>query len=256
MLRGFYTVASGMMMQERSLGVLTNNMVNVHTPGYRASRVVSTTFEQEFLTRLETGASGGIGSGAPIRIVSDVPTKFDPGSLEETGRPYDVALDGDGFFNILVDDGQGGEGQSYLTRNGNFSVDENNYLILRGHGRVLGEDGPIQLDNANFTIDKKGDIYNERGRIVDRLLITMPPVDAEMELSPNGMFTTPDMQANQIVPEGEVQVTQGWLERSNVDLNREYTMVMDAQRAFQACSSALQILDKVNQKAATQIAGV
>ena len=51
MLRGFYTAASGILMQERTLNVLTNNMVNSQTPGFRASRVVSTTFDQEFMTR-------------------------------------------------------------------------------------------------------------------------------------------------------------------------------------------------------------
>ena len=256
MLRGFYTVASGMLMQERTLGVLTNNMANADTPGFRASRVVSTTFDQEFLARLEKENSGRVGSGSPIRIVSDVPTKFDPGSLQETSRPWDMALNGVGFFNIMVQDEQTGEERQYLTRNGNFSVDEDNYLILRGHGRVLGEGGPIELENSDFTVDVNGEIYNERGRVVDRLLITMPPEDAEVELAANGMYYTQDMEANEIVPEEETQVIQGWLERSNIDLNREYTMVMEAQRAFQACSSALQMVDKINQKAASQIAGV
>ena len=52
MLRGFYTAASGILMQERTLNVLTNNMVNSQTPGFRASRVVSTTFDQEFMTQI------------------------------------------------------------------------------------------------------------------------------------------------------------------------------------------------------------
>ena len=138
MLRGFYTAASGVLMQERTLNVLTNNLVNARTPGFRASRVVSTTFEDEYLVRLEKGASGAIGTGAPVRIVSDVPTLFDPSSLEETGRPYDLAINGEGFFNILTTDAQGNERQ-YLTRNGNFDVDEEGMLVLRGHGQVLGE---------------------------------------------------------------------------------------------------------------------
>ena len=100
MLRGFYTAASGILTQERTLNVLTNNMANVNTPGFRASRVVTTTFEHEFLTRIEGENIGAIGKGAPIRMVSDVPVRFDPSMLEESGRPYDVALDGQGFFNI------------------------------------------------------------------------------------------------------------------------------------------------------------
>ncbi len=63
------------------------------------------------------------------------------------------------------------------------------------------------------------------------------------------------MQANQPVS-AQTKIRQGWLETSNVDINREYAMVMEAQRAFQACSSALQIIDKIDQKSATQIAAL
>ena len=240
MLRGFYTAASGVLMQERTLNVLTNNLVNARTPGFRASRVVSTTFEDEYLVRLEKGASGAIGTGAPVRIVSDVPTLFDPSSLEETGRPYDLAINGEGFFNILTTDAQGNERQ-YLTRN--------------GHGQVLGEKGPIQLDTANFTVDYNGDIYNEKGKLVDKVLVTVPPQDAELEVDANGMYTAQDMTANTQVGDN-VMIVQGWTERSNIDPNREMALVMEAQRTFQACSSALQILDKINQKSATQIAAL
>ena len=54
----------------------------------------------------------------------------------------------------------------------------------------------------------------------------------------------------------DTKLVQGWIERPNIDLNREYTLVMEAQRAFQACSSALQIIDKIDQKAAAQIASL
>lgn len=252
MLEGFYTAASGMLMQQRALDVLTNNMVNAKTPGYRANRVISTTFEHEFMTRMEQYNTGRIGVAAPIRIVAEVPTRFDPNSLEETGRPFDFALNGPGFFNI-----QGGteeEPQQYLTRNGNFDLDEEGNLILRGAGKVLGTRGVIQIGTSNFTVEYNGDVYDERGRLVDTLLITEPAEGAELTAQTNGMYQTEDMEANQTIE--NPMVVQGWLERSNVDFNREYTLVMEAQRAFQACSTALQILDKVNQKSAAQIASV
>ena len=250
MLRGFYTAAAGILVQERTLDVLTNNMANARTPGFRASRVVTTSFEHELLTRIEGANTGRIGKGVPMRRVDDVLVKFDPNSLEETGRPYDMALDGVGYFNI-----QGDGATQYLTRNGSFDVDDNNQLVLPGHGLVMGENGPIQLLTSDFTVESDGNIYDATGELVDRLLITIPPEGAELEQVENGLFTVPDMAANLPV-DATTKVVQSWLERNNIDLNQEYTMVMEAQRAFQACSSALQIIDKIDQKAASQIAAL
>ena len=90
MLRGFYTAASGILVQERTIDVLTNNMANAKTPGFRASRVVSTTFDHELLTRIEDANTGRIGTGSPMRRVEDVLVNFSPNSLEETFRPWTV----------------------------------------------------------------------------------------------------------------------------------------------------------------------
>lgn len=250
MLSGYYAIASGMLMQQRTLDVLTNNLVNARTPGFRASRVISNTFDFELMTRYEKYNTGGIGTASPIRITDEVLTRFDTTSLRDTDRVYDMALVGQGFFNIQTDGGQ-----QFLTRNGAFDVDEEMYLILPGQGRVLGENGPIQLTDFDFTVEPDGTIYDSEGDAIDTLLLTVP---ADMEqLAPdpngNGMYTVPDMATNQ---PANVTVRNKVLENSNVDFNQEYSMTMDAQRAFQACSSALQIIDRINQKSAQQIAGL
>ena len=251
MLRGFYTAASGILLQERTLDVLTNNIANARTPGFRASRVVSTTFDHELLTRIEGANTGRIGVGSPMRKVEDVLVDFNPNSLEETYWPYDLALDGTGYFNIQSEDGT----QQFLSRNGNFDVDDQNRLVLPGHGLVLGENGPIQLATSDFTVESDGSIYDDTGELVDKLLLTIPPEGTKIEQQQNGLYTVEDMAAN-VPVDPSTKVVQGWLERNNINLNQEYTMVMEAQRAFQSCSSALQIIDKIDQKAASQIAAL
>lgn len=256
MLRGFYTAASGILSQQRTLDVLTNNIANVRTPGFRASRVVTSSFEQELLTRMEGSNSAVIGSSAPMQVVSEVPVKFDTNSLQETGSPFDFALDGEGFFNIQApEDEAGNPGAQYLTRNGSFTLNGDKQLELTGVGLVLGEKGVIELDDANFTVDTDGSVYDSRGRYVDRLLVTVPAEGAQTRIAGNGLYVTDDMQANQTVSE-QTKIRQGWLESSNIDVNREYAMVMGAQRAFQACSSALQIIDQIDQKSASEIASL
>lgn len=248
MLSGFYTAASGMLVQQRTLNVLSNNMANVKTPGFKVERVVTTTFKEALLQRKEGIKSEVIGSSVPVRIVEDVPSNFDPSALESTGRPFDIAINGEGYFNIQSQDRQ------MLTRNGNFDMDEEGYLVLRGAGRVLGEGGEIQIKTSGFYVASDGTIYDENNKRIDRLLVTYPAEGTQLEKFTNGLYTINNPEANQQV-EG-VQVIQGTIEQSNIDLNREYTLVMESQRAFQACSTALRIVDELNQKTATQIAGI
>ncbi len=235
-----------MFMQQRTLNVLSNNIANVKTPGYRSKRVVSSTFEQALLARQEAGNSTQIGSGAPIRIVDSVPTQFDPSFLQETYRPFDLAIEGDGFFTI-----QGGE-QQYLTRNGNFDIDEEGYLVLRGQGRVLGEGGEILLNSSAFTVGEDGTVYNATGRRIDRLLLVQPQDYNALQDFENGMYgVDPAQQGN--LQTGNIRVVQGVLEQSNIDMNREMSMAMEVQRAFQSCSKALTTIDQLNQKTANEL---
>lgn len=258
MLRGFYTAASGILSQQRTLEVLTNNIANIRTPGFRASRVVKSPFEMELLARMEENEtkSAVIGSSAPMQLVSEVPVKFDTSALQETGRALDFAIDGEGFLNIVGPaDAADNPGVQYLTRNGSFALNENKQLELVGAGLVLGEKGVIELKDADFTVEPDGSIYDSRGRYIDRLLVTVPAEGSQTRIAGNGLYLTDNMQANQSVS-AQTKIRQGWLETSNVDINREYAMVMEAQRAFQACSSALQIIDKIDQKSASQIAAL
>ena len=256
MLEGFYTAASGMMQQQRVLNATGNNITNMKTAGYKAERVTSTTFQQTYLTCLEDGRYAYVGTGDPTRLVKDVADIFDQSSLRETERPFDMAISGEGFFNILSGD------IVYLTRNGAFDIDEEGYLVLPGSGRVQGAKGDIYLGGSDFTVTENGVILDKNNRAVDRLLITMPGMTtdedgnqiADITKYSNGMYQLGN-------PAAAVEVTlptvyQNALENSNIDINREYTLMIEAQRTFQSCSKALQMIDDINGKAASQIAAI
>lgn len=246
MLEGFYTTLSGMLVQQRTLSVLGNNLTNASTPGYRNERVVSNTFEEELMVRIENGKKVGIGTGDQIRLVDTVESNLNSSSLLTTERPFDMALVGDGYFNI-----SNGE-NTYMTRNGNFDIDAEGYLIMNGIGRVQGTLGDIQLSGSDFTVDEYGGVYDADGGPVDNLLITTS--NEALEKAPNGLFVSPEEPV--VIESENLKVVQGSLEVPNYDINREYTMIMEAQRAFQACSSALKMLDSISQKAATQIGNI
>ncbi len=251
MLKGFYTAASGIFMQQRTLNTLSNNITNASTPGARSARLVSTTFEQEMTRRLDGGGSEVIGSQSPIRIVDTVYTDYDSSFLEETGRPFDFAIAGEGFFSIAQ-----GEQIGY-TRNGNFDIDEEGFLELRGVGRVLGENGEIYLGTSDFTVRDDGTVFDSLGNEVDKLRLRVPADFDDFQQMTNGLFINNNEEgAVDNINGMPFSVMQGHYERSNIDMNREYTLLMEAQRNFQSCSAALQMIDSINQKTVSQIASL
>ena len=249
MLTGFYTIASGMLSQQRNLDVIGNNLVNAETPGFRTERMVFTTFEHELMIRKEAYSRTGIGSASPITLADDVITLHHSGLFQETGFPYDIAIDGPGYFVV-----QGNAAQPYLTRGGQFNMDTEGYLILPGVGRVMGENGPILVKNALFTVLGNGQVNNDAGRRIDNLQIVSPPLVDDMIRLNNGMYQI--REGVQTEPSDSYRLHQGVVEKSNVDYNREITTFMEVQRAFQACSSALQMYDAINRRSVSAIASI
>ncbi len=250
MATGFYTAASGMMMQQRTLNVIANNMANANTPGFKAERVVSTTFEQALLMRQQGYNRTFIGSGDAVKVVEDVPTQFDASFLNTTERPYDLAIQGEGFFVV-----RGDNDRQYLTRNGQFDIDADGYLILPGVGRVQGSRGDLKIDGSDFTVNADGSVYNAKGRLVGALQIIAAAPEAALEKFPNGLFQVPGGEGmpGETVGLSEVanpQIGQGMLEASNANYNREIALMMETQRNFQSCSKALMMIDEIEQRAA------
>lgn len=249
MLSGFYTIASGMLSQQRNLDVIGNNLVNADTPGFRSERMVFTTFQHELMIRKEAYRRTNIGSASPITLADDVVTLHHSGLFEETGFPFDIAVDGPGYFVV-----QGNGAQPFLTRGGQFNMDAEGYLILPGVGRVMGEDGPIQVKNAQFTVSADGTVSNEAGRRIDSLMIVSPPLTEDLTRLNNGMYRL--REGAQAQPSEDYRLVQGVVEKSNVDYNLEMTTFIEAQRAFQSCSTALQMYDSMNRKSIMQIASI
>ena len=135
-----------------------------------------------------------------------------------------------------------------LTRNGNWELDGEGYLCLSTSGRILGENGEIHLGNDDFVIDVDGSIY-QNGELVDRLALSYIDPEGNIDKFGANMFTS--VEAGD-VPEGEkFDIIQGAVERSNIDLNYEMTMMMNANRIYEASSALLKLNDGINQKSAS-----
>ncbi|MEG0178205.1 MAG: flagellar hook-basal body protein [Oscillospiraceae bacterium] len=240
MNRGFYTLASGMMTRQRSLNAIANNMANGKTPGFKSERVVTTTFEQELMIRKEGNKETAIGKGAPVNMVEDIVSDFNATQLMQTDSPYDIAIQGDGYFAVAKDGGQ-----QYLTRNGHFNIDAEGFLILPDQGRVQGIKGDIKIGGAGFSVDSQGTVYDDKGKLVDTLLIQAPAEGTTLPKYANGMYVA----EGELVPVTTPNTAQFVYEGSNVDYNNEMALMMETQRSFQSCSKALTMIDQINQKA-------
>ncbi len=256
MVRGFYTLGSGLLSMQRSLDTISNNVANIKTAGYKKKLLTTSTFDQQLVARIETGNSGRIGKGSIVRFADVLHTDYSQSSLTETEIPFDIALVGDGFFRLQSFD-EGIE-TPLLTRNGHFALDAEGYLVLEGGGRVLGENGPILLGTANFAVDEDGYIYaGEDDSPVDRISLAYPTDYDSLIVYAEGLYidNNPD-QAQRYDTTYSTSFLQGKLESSNVDMAEQTSLLMDASRTFQTYSQALKIIDTINTKSVTQIGKV
>lgn len=243
MSKGFYTVASGMMTQQRALNTIGNNMANSKTPGFRSERVVMTSFEQELLIRQEGGVKTPIGSSSPITLVEEVASSFDLGNLRASESPFDVAIQGDGFFTVADENGT-----NYLTRNGNFDIDDEGFLILPKIGRVQGENGDIQVGGSDWVLYADGTVFDKDGKQQGKLLVQNVAEGQSLAKYANGCFlANGEGQLQQVT---SPNVAQFVLEGSNVDYNTEMALMIQTQRSFQSCAKALTMMDEINQRTA------
>jgi flagellar basal-body rod protein FlgF len=248
MYKGFYTLASGMLTENRNLNVVSNNMTNVSTPGYKSSTMVSSTFQEEMVYRYGNKNRANptqLGESSMIVTAQETITDYTQAGFDITGDIYDFGLSKPGFFQIQRENG------TVYTRNGSFILDEEGYLSLPRVGRVLGQKGPIRLENDNFQVDSSGNIIDGNGVVVDQLAIVDFADYTQLTRAGEGLF-----QANG----GGTPVTDAvmWkaLERSNVDTIREMTNMMSSQRALQSAAQILKMYDQIMQKSTTEIGRV
>jgi flagellar basal-body rod protein FlgF len=278
MFRGFYTVASGMLSQQRKTEMLTNNMSNANTPGYKADQASMRAFPEMLMDRMDSTSIptekklslpfnqrvGALNTG--VYMQETIPS-FVQGDLQETGRGLDVALL-DGSMPVDEETGirgsvflsvEGPDGSPRYTRNGNLTVNGNGFLTTNSGFYMLDENGDrIQLESDQFTIGENGQIVVE-GNAVATLGVGYSDNPNLLVKQGDGLFAS---EGNAALPDAYEEdnvsfaTKQGFLERSNVDASRTMTDMMSAYRAFEANQKVLQAYDRSMEKAANEIGRV
>ncbi|RLQ94759.1 flagellar hook-basal body protein [Falsibacillus albus] len=287
MLRGFYTAASGMIAQQRRTEMLTNNMANANTPGFKADQSSMRAFPEMLLSRIENASiptektlnlmtsnrldTGKDGTGLNLGVyMQEANPLFSQGDLQSTDRTTDLAIEdinmpmnqdtdrpGSVFFAV-----QDADGHPRYTRNGNFTIDAKGFLTTSNGLYVLNDQGkPIQLDSDQFTINENGQIA-ANGKSYGRIGIGYSDNPEMMNKQGDGLFyldknaALPSAYDPKKAPNVDFQIKQGFIEGSNVDSSKTMTDLLTAYRAFEANQKVLQAYDKSMDKAVNEVGRV
>lgn len=251
MVRGLYTAYTGMLNQQYRMDTITNNLANSATTGYKKEGATSQSFDELMITKLRDSSEGywdrQIGPTTLGVKIGENYTDYTQGSLKTTDNTFDVALAGDGFFEISFKNKAGVESLKY-TRDGSFTLTKQGWLVTKDGDFVQGIDGNIQLDtHAEIQIDTIGRIF-ENGEVVDQIKV----VDFEdynyLRKYGENLYT-PIEGATQ--KEAEASFRQGYLEQSNVNVISEMVELITIARAYEANQKFIQTADDTLSKDVT-----
>jgi len=253
MMRSLWTAASGMMAQQLNIDVTANNLANINTIGFKKSRAEFEDLMYQNLKiagvqnrsgdRIPTGMQIGMG----VRPVT-VHKLFSQGDYQSTGNPLDLAIEGDGFFQVLVN------GELAYTRAGSFKLDQ--------EGRVVTANGyPLQPE-FNVPAETQNIVVTENGHMaaLDKAGNELAAVDIPLYtfINPAGLKAIGrnlylESEASGAATEGVPgennvgTISQGFLEMSNVDLVEEMVNMIVGQRAYEINAKAITTSDQMLQ---------
>jgi len=251
MIRALHSARTGMHGQQTQLDVISNNLANVNTGGYKKSRVQ---FEDLFYQNLravgaETVGGGQVPTGVQVGMgtrVTAVQKIFTQGDFTETGNDLDIAIEGDGFFQILRD------GNEYYTRDGSFKADSEGYIVTSDGDRLQPEFA-IPDGTTAISVDSSGllEAQDSGGDVLATVQLTLNSFinNAGLKAMGNNLFqeTAASGTPTETNPgsDGVGTLAQRFLETSNVDVTEEMVNLIITQRAFEMNSKAITTADEL-----------
>jgi flagellar basal-body rod protein FlgG len=253
MIKSLWTAKTGLEAQQTKMDVIANNLANVSTNGFKKSRAVF----QDLLYQNMRQAGGrndmqnvlpaGLQIGSGVGSVATARTQTQ-GSLEQTGNSKDVAIDGKGFFQVLMPDGN-----NAYTRDGSFQVNESGQLVT-ADGYPIQPAVLIPQDALSITIGKDGVVTvtqpgsNESTQVGQLSLSTFVNPAGLQSIGDNlYLETSASGMRNESTPglNGAGRLDQGYVETSNVNVVEEMVSMIQTQRAYEINSKAVQTSDEM-----------
>jgi len=259
MINGYYDATGAMVTQFNRLNVISNNLANVNTAGFKQDDIIIGDFERIFSEkRDELPLENNTKEAAKfinrnlnkVPIVVEEYTNFNVGDIQKTSNPLDIALkEKNQFFAVKTPSGE------KITRAGNFNLDANGYLVTKDGYQVLDEkNNPIQLSPSYpVTVDKNGNIYQNNEKIARFKIVKIDNLNTLKKTGDNMFDFIPDTA----VIDSKNSTLQGFLEKSNVNPIKEMTSLIETNRLVEQYQKVMTtFMDDLNRDAIEKLANV
>ncbi len=257
-IRAMHTAATGMRAQDFKLDVIANNLANVNTTAFKKQEALFSDLLYQKIREAGTlsGSAGHVPEGIQVGLgtrIAATSRDFAQGSLDETRRPLDIAIQGDGFFRVTLADGR----EAY-TRDGHFTFDPTTTQLVDSNGNPLADGVSIPATATDVSISRQGVVQvatpgSTTLTTVGQIQLVRFQNAAGLRAIGDNLYVVGDEQITGaptlLTPgsDGAGDLQQGFLETSNVDLVNELVDMIKAQRAFETNSRVISTADEMMQ---------
>lgn len=255
-MQALHTAATGMAAQELNVQVISNNIANLRTTGFKKQTAAFQDLIYEHVRRVGAQASDqgtilpvGVDIGGGVKTVG-TPRSMTQGTLSQTGNDLDLAISGEGFFKILMPDGT-----YQYTRDGTFQMD-NQGRVVTAQGNPVQPTITVPQNASGLTVNEQGQVSvtlpgSSTSSIIGTINVTRFINKAGLQPVGSNQFTeTPSSgppQDGTANTEGYGKITQGSLEQANVDVVSEMSDLIAAQRAYEMNAKVISAADQMMQ---------
>ena len=254
MVRGLYTGWTGMENEQKRLDIISNNLANSSTVGFKKEGVSNQSFDDVLAIKIRDGSvdyrNQPIGKMTLGVKLGEVYTDYTQGSLRETGNTFDLAIEGSGFFKMEVIDREGNAHTRY-TRAAQLLMDREGYIVDVNGNHLMSESGYLQVptDAGQVSIDIEGNVYAD-GALIDRLPLTDFENYDYLKKYAETMYEPVE---GAVEKEAKASIRQGYTEQSNVNVVSEMVNMIAITRAYEANQKVIQSIDQTLDLAANSI---
>lgn len=251
MIRGLYTSAMGMVVQQKRQENISQNLANIETNSFKKQEMIASAFDRVVVKNKANSVDNRLTAIGDMHLgvrVDDLYTDFKQGIVEDTDEPLDFAIEGEGFFTIQLP-----SGDYAYTRDGSFTLNENGQLTTKQGYLVMADNlESIPLRTEDIQVDSRGMITLPNGQDFALSIVNFAQAQDLQKLGGN-LYT---IEGGQPIDGNAYTIRQGSLEKSNVNALDELVKMIEVTRSFESNQKAVQAMDDTLGKAVNEVGRV